>query len=98
MAGSAIGAGLAICLFPRLALELRQRVANSTTGLRNEASERFQSTATRVANVVERVVDGADDMTRRGRAVRDDVADAVARGAHGVEQFAKDSKTEHRAV
>src|SRR6185503_17474655 len=112
MAGSAIGAGLAIYFSPRLALELRQRVADSTTGLRNAASERFQSAATRVANVVERVADGADDMTRRGQAVRDDVADAVARGAHevgrgarevvrgasDVEQFARDSKTEHRAV
>ena len=112
MAGSAIGAGLAICFFPRLALELRQRIADSTTDLRDAASERIQNTATRVAEVVERVVDGADDMTRRGLAVRDDVADVVARGAHqvgrgarevvrtarGVEQFATDVKTENRAV
>ena len=98
--GSAIGAGLAIYFSPRLALELRQRVTDSTTGLRNAASERFQSAATRVADVVERVADVADDMT-----ARDDVADAVARGAHEVgrgarevEQFAKASKSEHSAA
>jgi gas vesicle protein len=108
MTGSAIGAGLAIYFSPRLALELRQRVTDSTTGLRNAASERVQSAATRVADVVERVADVADDMTRRGQAARDDVADAVALGAHAVgrgarevvrgarevEQFAKASKTE----
>ena len=74
MTGSAIGAGLAIHFSPRLALELRQRVTDSTTGLRYAASERFQSAATRVADVVEHVADVADDMTRRGQAARDDVA------------------------
>lgn len=76
MTGSAIGAGLAIYFSRRLALELRQRVA-----------------------------DIADDVTRRGQAARNDVADAVARGAHEVgrgarevEQFAKASKTEHTAA
>jgi gas vesicle protein len=112
MTGSAIGAGLAIYFSPRLVLELRQRVTDSTTSLRNAASERFQSAATRVADVIERVADVADDMTRRGQAARDDVADAVARGAHEVgrgahevvrgarevEQFANASKTEHSAA
>jgi len=51
---------------------------------------------------VDRVADVADDVTRSGQAVRDDVADAVGRGAHAVgrgarevEQFAKASKTDH---
>jgi gas vesicle protein len=98
--GSAIGAGLAVYFSPRLALELRQRVTDSTTGLRNAASERFQGAAIRIAEIVERVADVTDDMARRGRAARDDAADAVARGAHEVgrgarqvEQFAKASKT-----
>ena len=78
--GSAIGAALAIYFAPRLALELRQRVTDSTTGLRNAASERFQGVATRVADVVERVADVADDVTRRGQAARDDVK--LKKGAH----------------
>ena len=104
-----IGAGVAIYFAPRLASELRERVTDSTTGLRNAASERLQGVATRVADVVDRVADVADDVTRRGQAARDDVADAVARGAHEVgrgarevvrgarevEQFAKASKTDH---
>ena len=112
MTGSAIGAGLAIYLSPRLALQLRQCMSDSTTDLRNAASEHFQSAATRVADVVDRVADVADDMTRSGQAARDHVADAVARGAHEVgrgarevvrgarevEQFAKASKTEHSAA
>ena len=110
--GSAIGASLAVYFAPRLALELRQRVTDSTTGLRNAASERFQGVATRVADVVERVADVADDVTRKGQAARDDVADAVARGAHEVgrgarevvrgarevEQFAMASKTDPGAA
>ena len=110
--GGAIGAGVALYCAPRLASELRQRVTDSTTGLRNAASERVQGVATRVADVVERVADVADDVTRRGQAARDDVADAVARGAHEVgggarevvrgarevEQFAMASKTDHSAA
>jgi gas vesicle protein len=105
LTGSAVGAGLAIYFSPRLASELRQRMTDTTTGLRNAASERFESAAARTADVVERVAGVADDMTRRGQAARDDVADAVARGARDVgrgarevEQFAKASKTEHGAA
>ena len=110
--GSAIGAGLAIYFAPRLASELRQRVTDSTTDLRNAASARFRDVATRAAGVVDRVADVADDMTSRGQAVRDDLADAVGRGAHQVgrgarevvrtarevEQFAKASKGGNGAV
>jgi gas vesicle protein len=110
--GSAIGAALAIYFAPRLALELRQRVTDSTTGLRHAASEGVQAVATRVAGVVDRVAVAADDVTRRGQAARDDVADVVARGAHQVgrgarevvrgarevEQFAKASKTDQSAA
>ncbi len=99
LTGSAIGAGLAIYFADRIALELRQcGVTDSATVLRNAAAERVQAVASRVADV-------ADDVTRRGQAVRDDVADVVARGAHEVgrtardiEQFATASKTNHRAV
>ena len=109
MTGSVIGVGLALYFAPRLASELRQRVTDSTTDLRNAAAEGLQNVATRVVDVVDRVADAADDVTRRGQAVRDDVADAVGRGAHEVgrgarevvrgarevEQFAKASKTDH---
>lgn len=98
----AIGAGLAVCFAPRFASEVRRRVTDSTTDLRNAASKGLQNAATRVADVVDRVADVADDVTRSGQAVRDDVADAVGRGAHAVgrgarevEQFAKASKTDH---
>jgi gas vesicle protein len=79
---------------------------------RDAASEGLQNVATRVADVVDRVADIADDVTRRGQAVRDDVADAVGRGAHEVgrgarevvrgasevERFAKVSKTDPNAA
>jgi gas vesicle protein len=100
--GSAIGAGLVAYFSPRVASELRQRMAHSTNDLRNAASTGLQNVATRVAGVVDRVADVADDVTRSGQAVRDDVADAVGRGAHAVgrgarevEQFAKASTTDH---
>jgi gas vesicle protein len=103
--GGAIGAGVAIYFVPRLASELRQRMADSTTDLQNAASEGLQNVAARVADVVDRVADVADDVTRRGEAVRDGMADAVGRGAHEVargarevEHFAKASKTNHSAA
>lgn len=93
VAGSAIGAGLAVYFSPRLASELRQRVTESTTALRDAATEYGQDVATRVADVT-------DEVTKRGQAARDGVADVVARGAREVvrgarevEQFAMASKT-----
>jgi gas vesicle protein len=84
--GGVIGAGLAIALAPRLASELRQRMTASATDLRDAASQRYQDVSTRVAGVV-------DSVTARGQAVRDDVADAVSRGAREVDKFAMASKT-----
>ena len=109
LAGSAIGAGLAICLAPRVAAQLRERIAGSVTGLRQAVADRYQQVTTRVADAVDRVADVADGVTRKGQEARDDVADAVARGAHPggrgarevvrgareVEQFAMASKTDH---
>ena len=102
IAGSAFGAGLTLCLAPRLASGLRQCVTESTSDLRNAASHGIQDVATRIADGLDRVADAADDLTERGEAVRDSVADAVSRGAHGVgraarevEQVAMASKTDH---
>jgi gas vesicle protein len=38
-----------------------------------------------------------DRLTRKGQGVRDDVADAVARGAHEVERYATSAKTDQAA-
>jgi gas vesicle protein len=86
--GSVVGAGLALLCAPRLASELRQRVTDSATDLGNAASRGYQDATTRVADVV-------DAVHTRGQAVRDDVADAIGRGAREVEQFATASKTGH---
>jgi gas vesicle protein len=86
IAGGVIGAGLAIALAPRLASELRQRARESATDLSDAASQRYQEVSTRIAGVV-------DDVTARGQAVRNDVADAVSRGAREVEKIAMASKT-----
>ena len=84
--GGVIGAGLAIAFAPRLASELRQRMTASAADLSHAASQGYQEVSTRIADVV-------DGVTAKGQAVRDDVADAVGRGAREVEQFAMASKT-----
>ena len=82
IAGGMIGAGLALAFAPRLRSELRQRLTTSA----NDLSQRYQEVTTRVTGVV-------DEMAARGQAVRDEVADAVGRGARQVEQIAMASKT-----
>jgi gas vesicle protein len=76
-AGTVIGAGLAMWLVPRAAAELRERAADSAGKLGTRASERYQQVSTQVGQAVE-------DMAKQGRAVRNDVADSVVRGAHEV--------------
>jgi gas vesicle protein len=66
IAGSFVGAALAMWLAPRSAPELRGRLTDPAKGL-----------GTRVGEKV-------DELTRNGQDVKDDVADAVARGAHEV--------------
>ena len=94
--GGVLGAGLAIMLVPRLASGLRRRVADSASDLSDAAFKTYDGAAARVSDAVDRVSGIVDDATRRGQSVRDDVADAVGRGAREVEQFAMASKTDAR--
>ena len=87
LAGTFVGAGLAMWLAPRLASELRQRMTDSARRLSERASERYQEASTRVGDAV-------DELTRKGQNVRDDVAETVARGAREVERYATAVKSD----
>ena len=86
LTGTFLGAGLALWLTPRSAAELRQRVTDSAKGLGQQASERYRQAG-------ERIGDAAGDLAQKGQDVRDEVADAVAHGAHEVERFATAAKS-----
>jgi gas vesicle protein len=89
MVGGIAGAGAAMLFAPRLAAELRQRVVDSATGMGDAATERYQKGTTRGLEMIA-------EFTHRADAVRDDVADAVSRGAQKVDRFAMDSKKRKR--
>ena len=84
--GGVIGAALAIAFAPEAGSELRERVRETAADLGNAASRGYQEASGHLAGVV-------NDAAARGQAMRDDVADAVGRGAREVEQFAMASKT-----
>jgi gas vesicle protein len=86
VAGALIGAGLATYFAPRAAAELRTRVTGSARSLGDATVERFQRASARVGEAV-------DHLATKGQGVRDDVCDAVARGAHDVERYARQAKT-----
>ena len=77
LTGTVVGAGLAMWLVPRSASELRRRMTDSAKDLGKRASEQYRQASTRAGEAV-------DELTRRGQDVRDDMADAVAHGAHAV--------------
>lgn len=77
LTGTFVGAGLAIWLAPRLASELRERMTDSARSLGKRASDQYQQASARVGEAV-------DELARKGQGVRNDVAGAVARGAHEV--------------
>ena len=87
LAGTAVGAGLAMWFAPRSGAQLRRQLTDSARGLGDRFSERFEHATARVGDAV-------DDLARKGQNVRDDVADAVARGAHEVERYATAAKTD----
>ena len=86
LAGTAIGAGLALWLTPLAASELRGRIKDSAKSLGQQACDQYDQASSRVGDAV-------DGLTRAGQGARDQVADAVARGAHQVETFAKAAKS-----
>jgi len=89
VAGTVVGAGLAMLLAPRLASELRQRATDSARRLGQRASGQYQAASSRVAETI-------DELTRKGQDVRYDVAQAVAHGAHEVERYATAARSSHR--
>lgn len=87
LAGTVVGAALAMWLAPDAASELRERVGQSARTLGKRASEGYRRTAAHVSDAV-------DEVAKKGQAVRDEVAEAVARGAHEVERQAKAAKSD----
>jgi gas vesicle protein len=87
LAGTFVGAGLMMWLAPRMGLELRQRVTDSARSLGHRASEKYQQASSHAAEAI-------DELARKGQDVRDDVADAVARGAREVERVATAAKSD----
>src|SRR4051812_650535 len=109
LAGSVIGAAVALAFAPRLASELRERLSGAVGDAREAASKTYRDASSRVIGAVNEVSDAAskgyreassrvtgtvDDVAARGQAVRDDLADVVVRGARTVEQFAAAAKTD----
>jgi gas vesicle protein len=89
LTGTAVGVGLTLWLAPRGAAELRKRFNDSAKSFRARASEQYEQASTRVGEAV-------DELTRKGQDVRDDMADAVARGAHEVERYATAARSDRR--
>ena len=87
LAGTFVGAGLLMWLAPRMGSELRQRVADSARDLGQRASEKYQQASSHAAEAI-------DELARKGRDARDDVADAVVRGAREVERVATAAKSD----
>jgi gas vesicle protein len=85
MAGTAIGAGLALAFAPRSGAEFREQLTGSATDLGQAASRGYQRVSTGVADAVENV-------TGRAQAVRDNAADAIGSGLREVEQSTEAAK------
>jgi gas vesicle protein len=87
LTGTAVGVGLTLWLAPRVASELRKRMSDSAKSLRNQAADHYEQASTRVGAAV-------DELSRKGQGVRDDMADAVARGAREVERYARAARSD----
>lgn len=89
LAGTFVGAGLAMWLAPGSAAALRERVTNTARTLGKNASDRYQQASARLGNSV-------DELARRGNDVRDEIAGSVAQGAHEVERLATAAQSDAR--
>lgn len=87
LTGAVIGAGLAMWLAPRAVSELRERLIDSAKSLGKRVGEQREQVTTYVE-------DTAEDLTRRGEVVRNNIAEAVAHHAHEVEAYATAAETD----
>jgi gas vesicle protein len=87
LTGTVIGAGLAMWLAPRAVAELRERVIDSAKNLGKRVGEHREQVTTYVEET-------AEELSRRGQVVRDNIAEAVAHHAHEVEAYATASRTD----
>lgn len=86
LAGSVVGAAVALWLAPRAGEEIRQSIADAASEARDRATGRYNEVSSRIGGAA-RVV------TRKARDVRDELADAVVVGANEVARRAASTKT-----
>ncbi len=91
LTGACVGMGVAMWLAPRAAAEARARVAASARELGQQASEQLEQASAAIGVVGEEIV-------KRGRTVRDEVADAVVTGAGEVSRYATAAKSDPHSV
>ena len=85
LAGSVVGAGLGWFFAPRLSA-VGHQTAESLQRIGAAATDRYHEAGGRLGAVV-------DDVTAKGQDLRDQVSDAVIRGARDVERFAEQAKS-----
>lgn len=90
-AGTIVGAGLMMWLVPKATSELRDRVTDSASALRDRATDKYRQAGVGVGHVI-------NEAARTGQGIRDEMAEAVVRGAQTVERFAVAAKTGTREL
>lgn len=85
--GSVVGAGLGWLFAPRVSA-LGRQTADSLKSLGAAANDRVHEAGERLAAVV-------DDITEKGKDLRDQVSDVVIHGAQAVEHRAANMKSRH---
>ena len=85
LTGTVLGAAAMLLLAPRAAGEARQRITDSAKDFAERTSDQYGQVSGRLGSALE-------DLTAKGKGVRDGVAVAVARGAHEVERVATAAK------
>ena len=84
--GALVGAAVALWLNPRIVSTLQRQWRESSTALGTLAAEQYAQAEARVGAA-------AADLSKTAQGVRDEVAGAVARGAHEVERVALAAKS-----
>ena len=84
--GSVLGAGLVLLLAPRAAAEAKRTLTDSANSFRDATTDKY-------GQARRRVVAAVDEVVAKSEGVRNDVADAIGRGAREVERVAVSVKT-----
>ncbi|MEP7305065.1 MAG: YtxH domain-containing protein [Acidobacteriota bacterium] len=91
LAGTVIGAGIAMLFAPKPGSEFRRDLGEHVDRFATDASKTYRKATVEATEWARKASDAAEEVTERGKELYNDVRDAVAKGADEAQRFRQEA-------